>query len=125
MSAPNNPHGPHGNWQPQIIQSAPGRRVEQWTEYNYAERVVIEADGRMAMQFGASWRWFTTSAHHLPPAARAPLIAPVSLYRPTILTRAAWDGHQLPWAAGSPVPRQLALPAPGGWWQRLLGGSTR
>jgi hypothetical protein len=115
-------------WAPQIYQSAPGRRIDQWTEYTYAEHCIVEPDGRTSFQWGAAWRWLTNDARHLPPAARAPLVAPVSIMRPCILIRplGATD-QQLPWQSGAPVPTQLALPNGAPWWRKvlLLGGPQK
>jgi hypothetical protein len=111
------------NWTPQIYQGAPGHRVEQWTEYQFAEYCLIDPDGRTTTQFGASWRWYSSSSGSLPPASRAPLIAPAGILRPSILMRPYGAAEkQLHWAPGTPVPEQLALPNDSPWWRRLLGG---
>lgn len=115
-------HSPPGAWTPQFFQPAPGHLVEQRTEFTYAEHVIIAPDGRVETRFGAAWRWMTTDSRHLPPAATASLAADILRMRPAMLYRPPGGELQIPWHAGAPVPPQLALPARGAWWKRLLGG---
>lgn len=111
---------PQTPWSPQVYQPAPGTEVQQWTEFAYAEHVVVHPDGRTSLEYGASWRYLTTDARYMPSAARAPLVCPVGLVRPAILIRPTDTQAQLPWTPGASTPRQLALPESASWWRRLL-----